>query len=385
MKITSDFYGGSIEIINCRANAPITLRLRRDPQTRFAQSFYFGLSDCTLPCTITIEDVDQSSFPKGWNNYQAFASHDQKDWSRCETQYQDGNLLISHKPSDKTTYYAYFPPYLDTHHFALLEFCRHDPRTKVEALCASSDTDTVELISVGCESVNAPRIWILARQHPGETQPSWWMEGFVRLLLDPQNQASLHLLAQARFHIIPNMNPDGSRIGNYRTNIHGQNLNASWDRATLSETPAVYCVIKAMETFGVDFCLDIHGDEEIPYVFIASVDRKLPLPPKIITKLDLFERQLCKADPFYKRQALEREHIKAMPAAFCAPYVMKRFNIPAVTLELPFRRYNADGFSAQDYGINECMRSGRFSISILEKYLDEQKMKVPEAQTDWIY
>jgi murein tripeptide amidase MpaA len=30
-------------------------------------------------------------------------------------------------------------------------------------------------------------VWIIARQHPGESMASWWMEGFVRRLLDAQD------------------------------------------------------------------------------------------------------------------------------------------------------------------------------------------------------
>jgi hypothetical protein len=58
---------------------------------------------------------------------------------------------------------------------------------------------------------------------------------------------------------MPNMNPDGSRRGNTRTNAKGVNLNRTWiqpDPVTAPETALVKA--KMLET-GLDFGLDVHG------------------------------------------------------------------------------------------------------------------------------
>ncbi len=370
MTIFSDFHGGSISIIDNPDGGQIRLGLKSDPSTRFAQGFSFGVAGGVKSQELVIEKVAGSSFPKGWMNYQAFRSRDNVHWDRCETRYADGNLVIVHELSQTDTYYAYFPPYGPQQHNALLAFCKQDARASLTRLCATSELDQVDLISAGCESTNAMRVWILGRQHPGETQPSWWMEGFLRRMLDPLDPTSRGLLDQMRFHVVPNMNPDGSRLGHYRTNISGHNLNASWDRATMKDTPAVWSVLQQMETVGIDFCLDIHGDEEIPFAFIASVDRLLPLAPVTIRTLDLFEDILARADPNFTSQPfLDRPHIKASPQSFCVPHLMQRFTIPAVTLELPFKRYNAHSLPMRDFGIQECMQSGRIMVSVMSEFL----------------
>ena len=33
-------------------------------------------------------------------------------------------------------------------------------------------------------------LWILGRQHPGESQASWWMEGLVKRLLDVEDPSA---------------------------------------------------------------------------------------------------------------------------------------------------------------------------------------------------
>lgn len=62
-----------------------------------------------------------------------------------------------------------------------------------------------------------------------------------------------------------NMNPDGSARGHLRTNAVGSNLNREWATPSEEFSPEVLCVRNEMEKHGVDYCLDVHGDEGHPY------------------------------------------------------------------------------------------------------------------------
>ncbi|WP_313077603.1 M14-type cytosolic carboxypeptidase [Agrobacterium pusense] len=178
MSIFSDFHGGSIRIIDTSDKGQTRLGLKSDPCARFAQGFFFGVVGGASSRNLVIEGVGNSTFPKGWLNYQAFSSRDKIHWVRCETRFEEGCLHIGHQQSQTDTYYAYFHPYGPEQHNAMLAFCKEDTRTRVTRLCATSELDNVELICAGSEREDAPRIWIIGRQHPGETQPSWWMDGF---------------------------------------------------------------------------------------------------------------------------------------------------------------------------------------------------------------
>jgi murein tripeptide amidase MpaA len=60
------------------------------------------------------------------------------------------------------------------------------------------------------------------RLHPGESQGSWMMEGFIRYLLSPE----AHFLRDKMvFKIVPMVNVDGVVLGNFRTGISGRDLN----------------------------------------------------------------------------------------------------------------------------------------------------------------
>jgi len=77
-------------------------------------------------------------------------------------------------------------------------------------------------------SSQAPKPYCLvtARLHPGETQGSWTVDGFLSLLCSPKG----HFLRQNYiFVVIPMVNVDGVVLGNFRTGIGGRDLNRVFD------------------------------------------------------------------------------------------------------------------------------------------------------------
>ncbi len=75
---------------------------------------------------------------------------------------------------------------------------------------------------------------------------------------------------RAVFYIVPNMNPDGAALGLTRCNGAGANLNREWQSPSLERSPEVVHIRARMEATGVDFCLDVHGDEELRCVFLGG-------------------------------------------------------------------------------------------------------------------
>lgn len=68
---------------------------------------------------------------------------------------------------------------------------------------------------------------ITGRVHPGESNSSFMMQGFIKFLLgsDPKAQ---ELRKRIVFKIIPMINPDGVIVGNYRTSMSGNDLNRQY-------------------------------------------------------------------------------------------------------------------------------------------------------------
>ena len=83
------------------------------------------------------------------------------------------------------------------------------------------------------------QVWLYARQHPGESMAEWFVEGLIDRLLDGADSLARTLLAQARFYLVPNMNPDGSVRGNLRASATGANLNREWMQPDPVRSPEV--------------------------------------------------------------------------------------------------------------------------------------------------
>ena len=103
----------------------------------------------------------------------------------------------------------------------------------LSSLGNSLDGRPISLLTIGKDSPHKRKIWLTARQHPGETMAEFAIEGLLQKLLDPSDACARKLLEGAVFYIIPNMNPDGSVRGHLRTNAAGVNLNREWQDATM--------------------------------------------------------------------------------------------------------------------------------------------------------
>ena len=118
--------------------------------------------------------------------------------------------------------------------------------------------DGEDFFAGGFPSVN-PSLPALGGQAGGDTPD-----------FDPSDPVARSLLKRCRFHIVPNCNPDGSRRGHLRTNAVGTNLNREWETPTAEKSPEVLAIRNTMDETGVDFAIDVHGDEAIPAVFLCA-------------------------------------------------------------------------------------------------------------------
>jgi murein tripeptide amidase MpaA len=86
------------------------------------------------------------------------------------------------------------------------------------------------------------QIVVDARVHPGESNASYMMQGFIRFLCGNSLQAR-ELRKRCVFKIIPMVNVDGVIIGNYRTCYSGNDLNRKYHNPDENLHPTI-CKIK---------------------------------------------------------------------------------------------------------------------------------------------
>jgi len=182
------------------------------------------------------------------------------------------------------------------------------------------------------------QVWLYARQHPGESMAEWWMEGALEMLTDTADPQARLLLQRCRFHIVPNMNPDGSCRGHLRTNFAGTNLNREWHEPSAEKSPEVLCVRDAMDESGVAFAMDVHGDEAIPAVFIAGFEGIPSIREAQLEKYHAYRNRLARRTPDFQTELGYPTAAKGKAnLSMSTNQLAERFGAVAMTLEMPFK------------------------------------------------
>ena len=339
MKISSNFDGGNITCLDSSNPSDIRLNINIDKDSHFYQWFYFRLTGAQgKDCSLKIENADNAAYLKGWEDYQAVASYDRDYWFRVPTEFDGKTLAIKHQPEFNSIYYAYFAPYSKERHADLMAEAQGSPLVQTSVLGSTLDGQDMDLVQIGETGKNKKTCWVLGRQHPGETMAAWWMEGFLDRMLDEDDPVARELLAKAVFYVVPHMNPDGGSRGHLRTNAAGANLNREWLVASMEKSPEVYVVREKMRATGVDFCLDVHGDEALPYNFIAGPDGVSSWNQDRDRVLQQYKNILSQLSPDFQTQyGYPVDAPGTANLALCTNYVAETFGCLAMTLEMPFK------------------------------------------------
>ncbi len=367
IKISDQFDAGAIEVIRADAPDAIELNIRKDSQADFLQWFYFRLQGARgEACTMRFLNAGQAAFPHGWTDYRTVASYDRKNWFRVPTSYDGQTLTVEHTPERDSVYYAYFEPYSWERHLELLGKVESSALGRVHDLGNTIDGRDINLAVIGNPS--APKnVWIIARQHPGETMAEWFVEGLVDALLDPHNPVARNALAHAVFYIVPNMNPDGCVRGNLRTNAAGANLNREWMAPSMARSPEVFVVKNKMHELGCDLFIDVHGDESLPYVFVAGCEMLEGFSERQQAEQQAFIDSFRRASSdFQTERGYEASKYKEDMLQLASKYVGHTFKCISLTLEMPFKD-NAN-HPDSEAGWNG-MRSAKLGQAILQPIL----------------
>ncbi len=364
MRISSTFDSGNIEVVKAESPDDLQLNIRRDHQSDFYQWFHFRLvGEPGVTHRLRILNASGAAYPKGWENYRAMASYDRETWFRVDTEYENGELVITHLLEHESVYFAYFVPYSHEQHQYLIQEAQQSHLCRVEDLGTTLDGRDLSLLVIGDEASARRKIWMTARQHPGETMAEWFVEGFLERLLDTDDAMARTLLQDAVFYVVPNMNPDGSVRGHLRTNAAGVNLNREWAEPSLEKSPEVFHVREKMKQTGVDLFLDIHGDEAIPYNFLADTSGVPSFNDRIASLQTRFQSAFLAATPeFQTRHGYPKDEPGQANLTLGCTWVGDHFNCLAYTLEMPFK--DNDDLPDELYGWSE-VRSMQLGRDIL--------------------
>lgn len=369
LSISSAFDGGNIHLVAIDGNR-IDLEIVKDHQSDFYQWFYFRLTGAGgKPVELRLTNCKESAYPHGWDGYRARMSYDRDYWEQVETKYDGGVLTISITPASDSVWFAYFAPYTMERHHDLVASVAAYPDVEYRSLGRTPDGQELDYFRIGDGPL---QVWLYARQHPGETMAEWWMEGAFEKLLDDADPVSRRLRQKATFHVVPNMNPDGSKRGHLRTNAVGVNLNREWHEPSAERSPEVLYVRDEMDRIGVDFAIDVHGDEAIAANFLAGFEG---IPNWTDAQGDLFNRfseALVRISPdFQTEKGYEIPAPGQANLSMSTAQLAERFGAVTMTLEMPFK--DNDDLPDPDHGWSpeRSQMLGRACLDALHAVIDE--------------
>lgn len=371
LRIDAAFDAGNIEVLSING-ASARLAIAKDRHSDFFQWFHFRVAGAAgQALELKITGLDASAYPDGWPGYRACVSEDRKQWNRAETTYDSihdgGTLTIRYTPASDIVWFAYFAPYSMERHHDLIASMAACEGVSYRCLGTSLDGQPIDCLELG---EGPAQIWLYARQHPGETMAEWWMEGALGLLTDPADPHARRLRKACRFHIVPNANPDGSQRGHLRTNAAGVNLNREWATPSAEQSPEVLAIRNAMDETGVDFAMDVHGDEAIPHVFLAGFEGIPSWTPDLGARYDAYKAILERRTPDFQTK---RGYPVARPGTanltMSTNQLAERFGAVAMTLEMPFKDNDDLPDPAQGWSPERSILLGRECMAALDEWL----------------
>jgi murein tripeptide amidase MpaA len=372
LSIDAGFDSGNIEVLGIDGRTA-RLAIRRDSESEFFQWFHFRVAaSAGEEIVLKLTGLNASAYPGGWPDYNACVSEDRDYWARAASSYDKdedgGTLTIRYLPGSDICWFAYFAPFsMERHHDLVAETASCEGVDYVR-LGTTLDGQSIDCLEMG---EGDTQVWLYARQHPGETQAEWWIEGALECLTDPADPVARALRAKCRIHIVPNCNPDGSRRGNLRTNAVGTNLNREWAEPTPEKSPEVLAILGRMDETGVDFAMDVHADEAIPAVFLAGFDG---IPSWTQAQGDgygRYERILDRRTPdFQTKLGYPKAAAGKANLSMSTNQLAQRFGAVAMTLEMPYKDLVDFPEPEQGWSPERCKLLGRECMAALVEWLE---------------
>jgi murein tripeptide amidase MpaA len=374
IQIDSAFDSGNIEVLRV-SGAKAALAIRRDHDSDFFQWFHFRVAGGKgRELQLRLTGLASSAYPMGWPGYRACVTEDRQHWARAETTWEErvdgGALTIRHTATSDVCWFAYFAPYSMERHHDLVADAAACEGVDYRCLGRSLDGQPIDCLEMGEGPL---QVWLYARQHPGESMAEWWMEGALDALTDPADPVGRTLRQRCRLHLVPNANPDGSRRGHLRTNAIGVNLNREWDSPSAERSPEVLALLGAMDASGVDFSMDVHGDESIAAVFLAGFEGIPSLKQEQLAGYQRYRAILARRTPDFQT----KRGYPVTPAgkgnlSMSTSQLAERFGAVAMTLEMPFKDNDDLPDPVHGWSPERSRLLGRECLAALAEWLEER-------------
>lgn len=242
--------------------------------------FYFRVRHAPGPqlhCELTNADECLGP-PLGWRNARPVYSRDGTSWTRVESgEYLQGRGRFRFQVpiTGDAVWVAYCYPYTGADLDRILATLTAP--AQVSELCRSEGGRPVPYVRFGNQEQPRSVVWIIARQHAGETPASFTVEGLLKRLGNPCGTVT-EALHHTAVHVVPMVDVDGVEAGWFGKDQTPIDFNRDW-RSSPSR-PATRAMIEQIRasrlqapiTLALDLHAPHHGDPAC-YFFADQIGR----------------------------------------------------------------------------------------------------------------
>ncbi|XP_040293939.1 cytosolic carboxypeptidase 2-like isoform X1 [Bufo bufo] len=299
----SRFESGNLQKVVKIGDYDYQLILRTDLYTdRHTQWYYFRVKNTKagIPYRFTIinfrkptslynhgmrplmySETDANTQHIGWKRIGDEIKYYKNSFGREGQSYYSLSWTFRFPHSGDICYFAHCYPYTYSNLQDYLAEIANDPKRsrycKIRVLCHSLAGNIVYVLTITNPSLatEEPKkkkaVILTARVHPGETNSSWMMKGFLDYILSSRSDAQL-LRDNFVFKVVPMLNPDGVIVGNYRCSLAGRDLNRNYKSRLKDSFPSIWftrnMIKRVMEEREILLYCDMHGHSRKQNVFM---------------------------------------------------------------------------------------------------------------------
>jgi len=257
VRLTADFEASRMdECINLgNNNFVITIKPENTPINPSPWYAFKVVADTPIDITVNIKISGKRD-----NRYLPKFSQDMKTWSVYPHQYRNKKLILKIKASTQPLYIAGQEIISNQYYIDWAKKLQKSSQISHQQLGISQLGRPIYKI----ESHSDSREWlvILGRLHPPEVTGALALFPFVETLL-ANNPFADSFRQKYNLLIIPNLNPDGVAMGNWRHNANGVDLNRDWITFKQPETKQVHQYLQSLVASGqkIKFAIDFHSTQ----------------------------------------------------------------------------------------------------------------------------
>lgn len=309
MKIINNYDGSSIDIEQISSDTN-TAYLRLVEENGKACHYYNFIADnsSSQEGFAYIKNLNESMYYSK-NSFSPFINKN-GDWEKLDSskyELNDSEIKFLIEPNSKVEI-SLVPRYTCDD---LIDFCNSH----------SIKYNESELIKIDLGNNSKPTIFVIGRQHPGETLSSFFIEGMVeKVMKDDFLKSNYH------FQFYPIVNKKGVKNGNHRY-ANGVDFNRSWG---LSNPPEELKYLQEELSIVNDlaYFIDVHNDELTAkdYIRMNKPDKNEIAGIQVLETMGSFKR--------FIRALIKQRKIINLSQKTAREYVEKKYNCKSMLIEL---------------------------------------------------